>query len=245
MSGGYSAFAYFYDALTGNISYKERADYFDRLIKKHGGQKGVLLDLACGTGSLSEEMSKLGYDVIGVDGSVDMLSEAMNKKIESGLDIQYICQDMTELDLYGTVDAAYCSLDGINYIPPAELPVLFYKLSCFIRPSGLFLFDIRSPEWIESMDGQVYVDEQDDVLCLWRSEISREEDCIYYDMDIFSKKGSLWERSEEEHIEHIYSFEYLENLLLSKGFCNVKIIGDGPQSDLGRITISAERVLDK
>lgn len=91
MSKGYSAFAYFYDALTENISYKDRAAYFDRLIKKHGGKKNLLLDLACGTGSLSEEMSRLGYDVIGVDNSPEMLSEAMDKKIESRLNIQYLC----------------------------------------------------------------------------------------------------------------------------------------------------------
>ena len=108
--------------------------------------------------------------------------------------------------------------------------------------SGLFIFDIRSPEWIESMDGQTCVDEQDNVLCLWRSEVNHDEKCIYYDMDIFSKKGDLWERTEEEHTEYIYSFEYLKKLLISEGFRSIKIIRDGPQHELGRITIAAERI---
>ena len=241
----YGPLAAWYDELTGDVPYSSFADCYEREFHSRTGEFRLLLDLFCGTGTLTDIMARRGYEMIAVDASEDMLMQAREKFAVNGQTPLFLCQEAAELDLYGTVDAAYCSLDGINYIPPAELPILFYKLSCFIRPSGLFLFDIRSPEWIESMDGQVYVDEQDDVLCLWRSEISREEDCIYYDMDIFSKKGSLWERSEEEHIEHIYSFEYLENLLLSKGFCNVKIIGDGPQSDLGRITISAERVSDK
>ena len=105
---GYGNFAHYYDILTGNISYKDRAAYFDMLIKKHGGKKNLLLDLACGTGSLSEEMCRLGYDVIAVDGSEEMLNEALDKKFDSGLNIQYLCQDMTKLDMFGTIDVTIC-----------------------------------------------------------------------------------------------------------------------------------------
>ena len=112
---GYRSFAYFYDALTENISYRERAEYFDSLIKKHGGRKNILLDLACGTGSLSEAFSEMGYDVIGVDSSEDMLNAALDKKFESGHNIQYLCQDMTNLDMFGTIDVTVCALDGINH----------------------------------------------------------------------------------------------------------------------------------
>ena len=113
----YRSFSYFYDMLTENISYKQRAEYFDMLIKKHGGKKNLLLDLACGTGSLSEEMSRLGYDVIGVDGSEEMLNSAIEKKLESGLNIQYLCQDMTKLDMFGTIDVTICALDSLNHLP--------------------------------------------------------------------------------------------------------------------------------
>ncbi|MDE6596097.1 MAG: class I SAM-dependent methyltransferase, partial [Oscillospiraceae bacterium] len=92
---GYHCFASFYDILTENISYRERAEYFDALVKKHGGRKNILLDLACGTGSLSEAFSAMGYDVIGVDSSEEMLNAALDKKFESGHNIQYLCQDMT------------------------------------------------------------------------------------------------------------------------------------------------------
>jgi len=237
----YGPLAAWYDELTGDVPYSSFADLYEREFSKNGGEFRLLLDLFCGTGTLTHIMARRGYEMIAVDASEDMLIKAREKSSEAAIPPLFLCQEASELDLYGTVDAAYCSLDGINYIPPEELPELFRRLKCFVRPSGLFIFDIRSPQWLESMDGQVYVDEQDDVLCLWRSELDNEEKCIYYDMDIFSRKGALWERSEEEHIEYIYDFEYLKSSLEAEDFCNIRIIKDGPQCELGRINIVAER----
>ena len=237
----YGPLAAWYDQLTGDVPYQAFAETYEKEFKKNGGEFKLLLDLFCGTGTLTYEMARRGYEMIAVDASEDMLMMAREKSADQALAPLFLCQEAAELDLYGTVDAAFCSLDGINYIPPDELPIPFHRLQYFIRPSGLFLFDIRSPEWLASMDGQIYVDEQEDVLCLWRSELDRDEACIYYDMDIFSKKGVLWERSEEEHTEYIYDFDTLKDLLSSNGFCNIRILENAPQSDLGRLTISAER----
>ena len=238
----YGSLAAWYDELTSDIPYTSFADCYENEFSKHSGEFKLLLDLFCGTGTLTNIMAHRGYEIIAVDASEDMLMQAREKFSDVAHAPLFLCQEASGLDLYGTVDAAYSSLDGINYIPPEELPELFHRLFYFIRPSGLFIFDIRSPEWIESMDGQTYVDEQDNVLCLWRSEVNYEEKCIYYDMDIFSKKGNLWERTEEEHTEYIYNFKYLKKILISEGFCNIKIIRDGPQHELGRISISAERL---
>ena len=112
----YSQFATVYDLLTSEIDYEARGKYFDARILENGGFHGILLDLGCGTGSLSEVMAGLGYDVIGVDNSEDMLLEAAQKKIASGHDITYLCQEMTELDLYGTIDAVVCALDTLNHL---------------------------------------------------------------------------------------------------------------------------------
>jgi len=113
----YSAFARYYDELTANINYKKRAEYFNEIIKKFKTTQGnILLDLACGTGSISEEMAKLGYDVIGVDNSDEMLGIALNKKFDSNLHIQYLCQDMRQLDMYGTIDVTICALDSLNHL---------------------------------------------------------------------------------------------------------------------------------
>ena len=116
----YSKFAQFYDTLTKNISYKDRAKYFDTIIEKFGGTRGILLDLACGTGSLSEEFAKLGYDVIGVDSSEEMLNVALDKKFDSELPIQYLHQDMTKLDMFGTIDVTICALDSLNHLSNSE-----------------------------------------------------------------------------------------------------------------------------
>lgn len=114
---GYSVFARYYDSLTANIDYKKRAEYFNDIIGRFKKTSGnILLDLACGTGSISEEMAKLGYDVIGVDNSDEMLGIALDKKFESGLDIQYLCQDMRTLDMFGSFDIAICALDSINHL---------------------------------------------------------------------------------------------------------------------------------
>ena len=146
MIKSYGVFAEFYDVLTANIDYKKRALYFDELIKRHDGkQGGLLLDLACGTGSLSEELDNLGYDIIAVDNSPEMLGIAMNKKIEHQKNIQYVCQDMRELDLFGNADITVCALDSLNHLKNfKDLCVVFRKVFMFTEPGGLFLFDINT-----------------------------------------------------------------------------------------------------
>ena len=106
----------------------------------------------------------------------------------------FLCQEASELDLFGTVEGAYCSLDGMNYLPPEELPEVFSRLHLFIEPGGKFIFDFHSPERLRSLDGGTFVDEDEDMLCLWRAEFDEEEQALVYGMDIFRRKGKLWER---------------------------------------------------
>ena len=167
----YGALASWYDLLTGDVPYSEFADFYEKRFAENGGEFKLILDLFCGTGTLTDEMARRGYELIAVDGSEDMLMQAQSKSCMLDTPPLFLCQEASELDLYGTVDAAYCSLDGMNYIPCDELPELFHRLKLFIRPQGLFMFDIRSVEWLRSMDGQVYVDETPDCLCLWRAEL--------------------------------------------------------------------------
>lgn len=118
---GYGRFACYYDKLTENVDYGKIATRCHELIKRYSSEHEVVLDLACGTGSLSEALARLDYDVVGVDLSDQMLEEAMDKRYESGLNIQYLMQDMTELDLYGAVDAVVCVLDSINHLEMRKL----------------------------------------------------------------------------------------------------------------------------
>ena len=138
----YGCFADVYDTLTSNIDYKELAGYYDRIITSHGGKRGILLDLACGTGSMSMQFSALGYDVIGVDLSTEMLSVAKEKPHKN---IEYLCQDMCELDMYGTIDVTVCVLDSINHLDSKEdILRCFKSVSLFCDPKGLFVFDINT-----------------------------------------------------------------------------------------------------
>lgn len=237
----YHALSGFYDSLTTDIPYDQFADFYEGVFRQHPGEFGMLLDLCCGTGSLTKILSERGYEMIAVDGSDEMLMQAREKC--GGLNVPplFLCQDAAELDLYGTVDAAVCSLDGMNYIPPEDLPEVFHRLHLFIRPGGLLIFDIRTPESFAALDGQIWVDETEDVLCLWRSEFDSDEQLMIYGMDIFSAHGTHWEREQEEHIEYAHSRELLSKLLKEEGFTSSVFTSEGPQGDQGRLFIISTR----
>lgn len=237
----YGPLAFWYDRLTLDIPYEAFVDFYEKEFSADGGEFKILLDLCCGTGTLTWLLAERGYEMIAADASPDMLMQAASKAAEVPVPPLFLCQDASALDLYGTVDAAVCSLDGMNYIPESELPEVFHRLHLFVRPGGLLIFDIKTPEWFRSVDGSVSVDETEDMLCLWRAEFDTEENAICYGMDIFSKSGSLWRRDSEEHIEYAHSPERLAELLRIAGFENVRLCCDCPQSDGGRLFITAKR----
>lgn len=237
----YGPLAFWYDRLTLDIPYEAFADFYEKEFSADGGEFKILLDLCCGTGTLTWLLAERGYEMIAADASPDMLMQAASKAAEVSVPPLFLCQDASALDLYGTVDAAVCSLDGMNYIPESELPEVFHRLHLFVRPGGLLIFDIKTPEWFKSVDGSVSVDETEDMLCLWRAEFDTEENAICYGMDIFSKSGSLWRRDSEEHIEYAHSPERLAELLEIAGFENIRLCCDCPQSDGGRLFITAKR----
>ncbi len=141
----YSLFASVYDDLTLNVDYKIRAEYIASILRDYNIDNGLLLDLACGTGSLSVEFSRMGYDVIATDASPDMLVEAQNKAYDKEQNIMFLCQKMQETDLYGTVRAIVCSLDSINHLSNAEeLNETFSVLKNFIDNGGIMVFDVNT-----------------------------------------------------------------------------------------------------
>ncbi len=241
----YGPLAAWYDQLTLDVPYAQFADFYEAEFARCGGEFRLLLDLCCGTGTLTAEMARRGYELIGVDASVDMLMQAREKAAELPTPPLFLCQQAAALDLYGTVDAAYCSLDGINYIPPAELPALFHRLRLFVRPGGLVVFDVKTPEWFRSMDGEIFVDEREDLLCLWRADFDERLQALRYGMDLFERRGSLWQRRGEEHIEYAHAPEALQALLEQEGFFDVRMRRDAPQGDQGRLFITASRQEEK
>lgn len=237
----YRFLAPWYDKLTGDVPYERFADFYEAEFRRDGGEFKLLLDLCCGTGTLTNVLSRRGYEMIAVDSSVEMLMEAQGKSADLETPPLFLCQDAAALDLYGTVDAAVCSLDGMNYIPPEDLPEVFRRLRLFVRPGGLLIFDIRTPDFLRSLDGDVFVDEQEDVLCLWRADFEEELPAILYGMDIFSRQGRLWQRESEEHVEYAHEPAALQTLLEQAGFHDVCLRPDCPQGDMGRLFITAIR----
>lgn len=219
--GGYGSFSFFYDLLTGNISYRKRAEYFDMLIKKHGGKKNILLDLACGTGSLSEEMSRMGYDVIGVDSSEEMLNTAIEKKIESGLNIQYLCQDMTRLDMFGTIDVTVCALDSLNHLPDlAAVEKAIGRVSLFCEPNGLFIFDINTPYKHRNILGNnTFVYDLEEVYCVWQNTYSEKDNRVDMCLDFFERgENGLYTKYEDEFSEIAFDESVIDGILEKNGF---------------------------
>lgn len=228
---GYSAFAYFYDRLTANISYQERAGYFHGLIEKYRRVPGnILLDLACGTGSLTFPLGELGYDMIGVDCSQDMLSVAMEKQAELGTSHLFLCQDMTELDLYGTVDITVCALDSLNHLTdPSQVQRAMNKVSLFTVPGGLFLFDVNTPyKHREILGNNTFVYDCDQVFCVWQNSLAPETGTVTMDLDLFEreKNGTRYVRKGESFQERAYSRDEILGFLRNAGFCLEAVLGD-------------------
>lgn len=239
----YGPLASRYDALTTDVPYEKLADYYIRLFAERSRTVRSILDLACGTGTLAAELSRRGYELIAVDRSEEMLAEAMQKFYalpEGCIPPMALCQSLAELDLYGTSDAAVSSLDSLNYLSEEELRAFFSRVRYFLEPGGLLIFDVNPPEYFRALDGQVFVDEKEDLLCLWRAELSAEGLELRYDMDVFRQRGKLWQRDSETHVEYIHEPELLMNLLAESGFRNVEIRHDGPLSEKGRLFFVAE-----
>lgn len=212
----YDAFAKYYDELTANIDYPALADYYDTLITRFGGRRGILLDLACGTGSLSVLFAKMGYDVIGTDASPEMLDIAMSKPHDG---IQYLCQDMTELDMFGTIDAAVCALDSLNHLESAEdLRTVIGRVSLFLDNGGIFVFDVNTPYKHENvLADSTFVYETEDVFCVWENEYAG-GGVTEITLDFFEQDGDVYRRSSDCFTETAWSRETIESLLKEAGF---------------------------
>ena len=218
-----------YDRLTYDVDYSAWADYIEKHFAKAPLPGRTVLDLACGTGSLTRELALRGYELIGVDQSPEMLAEAAEKnRGVSPIEPIFLCQPMEKLDLYGTIDACVCCLDSVNYVTrPQKLQKAFERVHLFLMPGGLFLFDVNTPEKLAGLDGQVFLDETEDAYCVWRAEFSRRSHICSYFMDIFrlDQATGQWERGEELHQERAYGLEELAAMLERAGFRDIKTFG--------------------
>jgi len=241
----YFSLAPFYDKLTSDVPYDKFADFYEELFSLSSLKVNTVLDIACGTGTLTRILAQRGYDMIGVDASEEMLMEAADKLSDISPRPLLICQRMEELDLYGTVDAAVCSLDGMNYVQPPVLKDALRRIWLFIEPGGMFVFDVNTPFKFKNIDGEMFIDETSDLFCVWRAEYDEKAGECHYGMDIFSEDNGKWVRSREEHIEYSYDADFLADCLVDCGFEQICVYGEltlsPPKDDDHRIFISARK----
>ena len=217
---GYGRFAAYYDRLTSDVDYSGIADAVVRYTERFGGRKEIVLDIACGTGSLCEQLARRGFDVIGADASDEMLGEALDKKFDSGLPIQYLRQDMTELDMFGTIDVTVCTLDSINHLPDRDaVSKTFERVSLFAYPDGLFIFDVNTlHKHREVLAQNAYTYDMDDFFCAWQNQYNEADGSVDIFLDIFERlPGGSYERISESFTERVWSDEELTAMLRDAG----------------------------
>ena len=178
--------------------------------------------------------------------SEEMLTVAWDKCADMENMPRFVCQKLQELYLPKAVDLAVCALDSLDYITdPADCAEAIRRVYKALNPGGIFIFDVNTPEKLRAMDGQVFLDEDDDVYCVWRGEFDEETNICTYWMDLFQRQGSAWQRSFEEHQEYAYSAEELVDYLRSAGFTSIQVYADrtftAPRPGEQRIYIKARK----
>ena len=223
----YHELAKSYDRLTNDVDYEATVVFYLQILHREGVKPRTVVDLACGTGSVTEILARKGYDVTGVDMSEEMLTEAMAKVMDMENPPRFVCQKLQELHLPRAVDMAVCALDSLDYITnPEDCAEAIRRTYNALNPGGIFIFDVNTPEKLRAMDGQVFLDEDDDVYCVWRGEFDEKTNVCSYGMDLFQREGEVWHRSFEEHREYAYSAEQLTAYLKAAGFTHIEVYAD-------------------
>jgi ubiquinone/menaquinone biosynthesis C-methylase UbiE len=242
----YHALAASYDRLTNDVDYRQTVAFYKEIMAQEGHTPRTAVDLACGTGSVAVLLAQDGLQVIGVDMSEEMLTVASQKAQEQDNQPVFVCQRLQKLHLPRGVDLAVCALDSLDYITnPDDCREAIGRVYKVLNPGGMFIFDVNTPEKLRAMDGQVFLDEDDDVYCVWRGEFDAESNICSYGMDLFQRQGQVWHRTFEEHREYAYSQQQLTQFLKDAGFTSIRVYGDrrfdAPRPGEQRIYFSARK----
>lgn len=242
----YDALAASYDRLTNDVDYQAVVDFYWQLLGREDLHPRTAVDLACGTGSVAVLLAQKGLQVVGVDMSEEMLCMAQQKAAELENSPIYVCQKLQQLHLPVAVDLAVCALDSMDYITdPEDCREAIRRVYKSLNPGGCFIFDVNTPEKLRAMDGQVFLDEDDDVYCVWRGEFDEASNICTYWMDLFQRQGNVWQRSYEEHKEYAYTREQLVGYLKDAGFTAIEVFADrqlcSPRTGEQRIYLKARK----
>lgn len=218
----YTDFAKVYDIFMDNVPYEEWADYLQSILKEYEIRDGLVLDLGCGTGSMTECLASRGYDMTGVDNSAEMLEIAMEKKGRSGHDILYLLQDMRGFELYGTVRAVVCICDSLNYITEeSELKQVFRLVNNYLDPKGIFIFDFNTEyKYKEVLGNQTIAEDREDCSFIWDNYYYEDEKINEYELTLFirdSEHPKLYRKYQEGHYQKAYQLETIRKLIEKSG----------------------------
>ena len=242
----YGPLARSYDRLTNDVSYEAVVDFYFEILAREGLRPRTAVDLACGTGSVALLLAQKGLQVTSVDMSEEMLCVAAQKTQDMDNRPQLVCQMLQRLRLPRGVDLAVCALDSLNYITdPADCTEAIRRIYKVLNPGGCLIFDVNTPDKLRAMDGQVFLDEDDDVYCVWRGEFDEQTNICSYGIDLFQREEGVWVRSFEEHREYAYSAQQLKRYLKAAGFTSVAVYADrrleAPAPGEQRIYIKARK----
>ena len=242
----YTSFARVYDTFMDNIPYEEWAVYLTGLLNEYGVNDGLILDLGCGTGNMTELLAKEGYDMIGVDNAEEMLEIAMEKREKSGHDILYLLQDMREFELYGTVRAVVSVCDSVNYIDEEEdLTEVFRLVNNYLDPGGVFIFDFNTLyKYRENLGDRTIAENREDCSFIWDNYYYEEERINEYELSIFIReKENLFRRYEETHFQRGYTLDEMIRMIKDSGLEFVTAYDaftrEAPKEDSERIYVIA------
>lgn len=242
--GSYENFARVYDELMDNVPYEEWAQFILNLLQERKITKGLVLELGCGTGKLMTLLGKAGFDMIGVDNSVEMLQIAKEKTSQ---DFLYLLQDMREFELYGTVKAVISVCDSVNYITKKEeLRKVFQLVNNYLDPEGLFIFDFNTEYKYRELIGEtVIAEDREDVSFIWFNEYDEESHLNDIDLKVFvQEEGDIYRKFQEEHIQRGYTLDEIKQLLEESGLIFLEAYEEyttqTPQPDSGRIVVVAQ-----
>lgn len=214
----YTGLAACYDRLIDQAIYDRFCGRICALLRKNGIADGLILELCCGTGTLARKLTQQGYELICCDASPDMLNVAREKCADLEVPPVWICQQAAELDLYGTVRAVVCCLDSVNYFTDLrELKEIFRRVSLFLEPGGLFLFDVKSRQMFQELAGTCSIQEEEGLFCTWQYGFDSRSGYAQHQVDLFRQEGEAYARFTEWHDQRAWSVDTLTQALIQAG----------------------------
>jgi len=245
--GAYEEFALVYDIFQDNVDYEAWASYLQDRLTDFDIRDGLVLDLGCGTGTMTELLASTGYDMIGVDGAEEMLLRAAEKRAESGHSILYLLQDMTEFELYGTVRAVVSVCDSLNYLlEEEELLQTFRLVNNYLDPGGIFIFDMNTEyKYRELLGSCTIAENREEGSFIWENDYDEDAGINEYDLTLFVRReDGLYEKSEEVHYQKAWPSEKVKELLRAAGMTVIAVYDaytqEPPRPDSERLTFIAK-----